>query len=178
MALNRTSQLERMAEGLTIAELAVIFKLSPTKVKSKLASVEPSLTRMGNEYYEIRKVAGYLMEFPIDTIKNIMDKMGPENLSPELTRVYWSAQRERQEYQLRNGDLWETSMVQQKITRLFMIIRNHVRMMSDAVERRTELSQLERDMIKDSCDGLLRDLQMTILEEFSHKNHELTEEFL
>jgi hypothetical protein len=149
--------------------LAVMFDMQQKSVTYKIRHVEPDATRLGKKLYKVHRVMQYLVEPDEEKIMQKVMKLTPNKMPPRMTSAYWSAKRAQQEYELRDGQLWETVVVQQKITQLFMLIRQHIRMLVDVVERRTELTGVQREIISNSMDGLLKDLQLSITENFSHK---------
>jgi hypothetical protein len=154
----------------TVKQLSELFGMHHVGVSSRIVHLTPDDVVHGTKMYKLNRVACYLCDIDDAMIERWLLKVKPNSLPVALNKAYWQAQRLKQDFDLRDGALWETIQVQQKVTSLFMLIRQHLRMMSDNIERRTELNDIQRELIKSSMDGLLQDLQIAVIENFSHKN--------
>jgi hypothetical protein len=153
----------------TVKDLSILFNMHERKVEYNLRMIAPDEMRFNRKLYHVHTVAHKLVEVDEDQVMERLLELKPKDMPPQLTRAYWSAKRMQQEYELRDGILWETVVVQQKVTQMFLLIRQHIRMVVDMIERRTELTELQRTILTNSMDGLLKDLQISILETFSSK---------
>ena len=134
----------------------------------KLHGVKPCGHRGNAQIYSVAEVAPYLVK-PMYDIENYIRKMHHNDLPKMLTKEFWAGQRSKQEYLLREGDLWPTDSVIEKVSELFKLIKMQARLGVDAVERQTELTPRQRSIMRGIFDGMLRDLHDNVIENFSHK---------
>lgn len=155
-------------EGCNLSQLGVLFRMDHRVLVEKLHGVEPSGKRGSTSIYRVDEVAPYLVK-PMYDIETYIKRMNHNELPKMLTKEFWAGQRSKQEYLLREGDLWPTAKVIGEVGELFKLIKMQMRLASDAVERQTELTPRQRNIIKSLLDGTLRDLHTAVTEKFKAK---------
>lgn len=155
-------------EGCNLSQLGALFRMDHRVLVEKLHGVEPSGRRGNAVTYMVHEVAPYLVK-PMYDIETYIKRMHHNELPKLLTKEFWAGQRSKQEYLLREGDLWPTAKVIQEVGELFKLIKMQARLAIDAVERQTELTPRQRAIVKGLMDGLLRDLHLVVSEKFADK---------
>lgn len=162
---------ERLFYGATVTDLAHLFGGSQNDVLRKISGrVRPS-TPPGVKpiRYRVRDAAPYLVEHTLDAemIEQVILKMSPEKLPPKLSDVFWKAQKARLDYQERQGELWKRERVVQILGEAFKPISITIKMFADSVGQESELTLEQREIIQGLSDGLLRDLQQSLIDRFA-----------
>lgn len=150
-------------EGVSISVLAQIFGKDKRAVSEAIKSVRPSGMRGGYPVYALRDVAKYLVE-PVVDIEQYLAKANPKNLPAEFQKDYWTAMLNRQKYEQQKGELWPTGDVLRVFSDVFKKFTMGVRLFSDSVESRTELTEKQRQIINELADGLLNDMRTVLIE--------------
>lgn len=156
-------------EGLNLSQLGIAFRMDHRVLVEKLHGVAPSGKRNGVPTFQIHEVAPHLVK-PIYDIESYIKRMNHADLPKHLTKEFWAGLRSKQEYELRAGDLWPTEKVVEKVGELFKLVKMSLLLATDAVERQTELSSRQREIIKDLMDGLLEDLHHQVTTEFQEND--------
>lgn len=162
--------------GLNTSQLATAFRMDNRTVAEKLFGVEPDGMRNNTPIWKISTAAPYLARLTQDEVEKQMKRMHHNDLPKLLTKEYWAGQRSRQEYELKNGDLWPTTKVVEYVGDFVKLVKMSTLLMVDAVERTTELTERQRKLIKGLSDGMLNDLNRSVLETFSRKDQLVIEE--
>lgn len=152
-------------DGLNLSQLSIAFRMDHRVLVEKLHRVEPTGSRRGVATYTIDEVAPHLVK-PIYDIETYIKRMNHTDLPKHLTKEFWAGLRSKQEYELKAGDLWPTARVIGEVGELFKLVKMSVLLLSDAVERQTELSDRQREIIKGLTDGMLEDLHREVLVKF------------
>lgn len=159
-------------EGCNLSQLGILFRMDHRPLVEKLHGVEPSGRRGNAVTYMVHEVAPYLVK-PMYDIETYIKRMHHNDLPKLLTKEFWAGQRSKQEYLLKEGDLWPTAKVVQEVGELFKLIKMQARLAIDAVERQSELTPRQRAIVKGLMDGLLRDLHQAVSEKFAPEEDEL-----
>lgn len=170
-SLDEASQ-AMLFEGLNLSQLGVAFRMDHRVLVEKLHGVSPSGTRNGAAIYKIDEVAPHLVK-PIYDIEDYIKRMNHADLPKHLTKEFWAGLRSKQEYELKAGDLWPTAKVIEAVGELFKLVKMSLLLMSDAVERQTELTARQRDIIRSMTDGVLEDLHQEVVANFSRKDEDV-----
>lgn len=155
-------------EGANLSELSILFRMDHRVLVEKLHNVKASGMRRGVAIYRIDEVAPYLVRPQYD-IEEYIKKMNHTELPKMLTKEFWAGQRSRQEYMLKDGDLWPTAKVVENVGELMKLMKMSVRLFSDGVERQSELTEKQRAIIRGLSDGLLTELHRTVTQKFKSK---------
>jgi hypothetical protein len=131
----------------------------------KLHGVPPSGRKGAASLYKIYDVAPYLVR-PIFDIETYIKKMHHNELPKLLTKEFWAGQRSRQEFELKAGQLWPTAKVIEKVSEVFKLVKMSALLATDNLERSTELTDKQRDVINGAMRGMLLDLERMIRENF------------
>lgn len=155
-------------EGLNLEQIGRLLEMDRRNVGEKLnrAGVQPAGRRYGTDFFKLKDALPYLVKPGYD-IDEYIRKMHPSELPKMLTKEYWAAQRSKQEYELKAGNLWPTEKIIEEVGDLMKMVKMSVLLAADSVERQVELSDKQRKIIKDQMDGLLIDLHKTITEKFN-----------
>lgn len=156
-------------EGCNLSQLGTLFRMDHRVLVEKLHGVEPSGRRGNAVTYQVHEVAPYLVK-PMYDIETYIKRMHHNELPKLLTKEFWAGQRSKQEYLLKEGDLWPTAKVVQEVGELFKLIKMQARLAIDGVERQTELTTRQRAIIKGIMDGMLRDLHTAVTEKFAARD--------
>lgn len=154
-------------EGLNISQLTKLFRQDYRSIQEKItaAGIKPVGRRHNADIYAVHEVAPYIVK-PVFDAEAYIRKMDPRELPKMLSKEYWAGQRSRQEYELRAGNLWPTEKVVSEVGELMKIVKMSTLLMLDGVERQTELSDRQREMIRSLAHGMLDDLVKRIEEKF------------
>lgn len=143
--------------GANITQLARIFKMDLRDIKAKLnGKIKPAGKRNGFPIYAIKDAAEYLAS-PIHDIDEFIQKMSIADLPTILRKEFWAGMRSRQLYEKEAAELWPTSDVIDTIAELLKTLRLSLLLSREGVERETELSQRQRDIIIRIIDNALED---------------------
>jgi hypothetical protein len=169
-SLDDTSQIA-LYEGLNLSQLSVAFRMDSRAITEKLHSVPCDAVRHGSKVWKISTCAPYLVK-PKDDIESYLRKMNHAELPKLLSKEFWNGQRARQEYELKNGDLWPTGKVVEKVGELYKLMAMSLKLLSDTVNRQAELTDKQRKIITGITDSTQRDLQRSIKEHFGKPDPE------
>lgn len=150
-------------KGLTISQLQIILEMDRRDLSKKIeaGNVKPAGMRGGFPIYKLKDVMPHVVK-PVYDVEAYMRQMNPQDLPKLLTKEYWAGQRSRQEFMLREGDLWPTSKVVSTAGEWFKLVRMSALLCIDTVERQVELSEKQRSIIKGVMDGMLIELHREI----------------
>lgn len=152
-------------EGATIRQLAIMFKMDPKVVTSKVSSLVPVGRRRGTPIYAIPEAAQRLVKPGYD-IERVIMNMNHSDLPPMLQNAFWSAQKTRAAYEEMIGDLWRTSRVVRLISVLFNSVRMILLLLPDTIEREAGLTREQKAVVRRVVEGALVEGRKTIMKEF------------
>lgn len=152
-------------EGATIRQLGIMFRADPKVVSRKVAGLVPVGRRRGNNIYRVDEAASRLVKPGYD-IERYIREMNHLDLPPLLAKEFWNAQRSRQAFEEQEGDLWRTADVVQALSEAFTTCRMSLLLTTDAVERQSSLTDLQRVIIKGLIDGALADMREKLKDRF------------
>lgn len=152
-------------EGLNLSQLGVAFRMDHRVLVEKLHGVPPTARKGNSVLYSIHDAAPHLVK-PIYDIETYIKKMSHTELPKMLTKEFWAGQKSRQDYQLKAGHLWSTTTVVQKVGELFKLVKMSTQLATDNLERHTELTDKQRDVINNVLRGMLEELQSSIAKNF------------
>lgn len=164
--------------GANASQLREIFKVGFDEINAALVMVKPCDVRRGVPVYHIRDAAPYICKPVIraEDIASHIKMMSAHDLPMTLRKEFWIAQKAEQEYKLKAGDLWPTTEVIENVGKLYQIVKMGAQLMSDQVERQVELTERQRQIIKNLTDGLLEELRKEIAQTFTQKQQSETHE--
>jgi hypothetical protein len=164
-----SASLQLIQYGGTLSDLAAIFRMDRADVKRKIAPLVPSGVRGTVGVYLIHEVAPYLVRPVLDNIGDYIRRMHPNELPKQLTKEYWAGQRSRQDYEEKAGTLWRQDDVIRKVSELVKLIKMTAQLAADTVERQAELTENQKNIIRQIHDGMLVDLRESLMEHFGAK---------
>ncbi len=154
-------------QGATMAQICQIFGMDARDVKPKInGHVTPCGKRKGREIYSIKEVAAYLCPPPYD-IDEFVQRMSIADLPSILRKEFWAGLRSRQLYEKEAAELWPTSEVVDMVSALFKTIRMSLLLTRETVERETELTDRQRDIVLRVIDNALEDAHAKITSQFA-----------
>lgn len=167
-------------KGCTISQMQQILGIDRRLLTSKIEenNLKPAGTSKGYPIYLLKEVMPYVVK-PAYDVETYLSRMNPQDLPKHLSKEFWAGQRSKQEFQLKNGDLWPTVKVVEVAGKFFKLVKNTIRLTVDTVERRVELTKEQREIIVRMMDGMLIELSRAINEDFrkdvdkEEKNDEL-----
>jgi len=160
---------EIVYEGANESQLHLMFKVDRRKIKEATSKVKPSGHRRNVPIYWVHEIAPFIVKPQIDEadIVTHLKTMHHTDLPMGLRKEFWQAQKFKQDYEVKARDLWPTTEVIEKVGSLLKLVKMSAQLMSDGVERQVELTDRQRSIIKDLTNGMLEDLQKSIVEKFS-----------
>lgn len=156
-------------QGATQTQLLKLFQSDQPRIKAAIAKVTSCGMRNNYPIYRVHEIARHIVRpsvTPEDMEKYLQDS-DHRALPPSLRKEFWIAMRQRQEYQLKAGELWPTTKVIEHVGALIKLINMSMRLMTDTVERQVELTERQRNIIKSNADAMLMDLQEAMREHFA-----------
>lgn len=152
-------------EGVTVSWLAGVFGLQLTDVRRKLGGVNPIGTTKNGKgaLYDLQEAASYLVK-PRGGIEAAIRAMKPTDLPVRLQDGYWSALLKQQKWEAEAKQLWRSEDVVSAFGQVFQTIKFAIQLWPDQVERATDLSEEQREMLVEMADGLQTELHRVILE--------------
>lgn len=154
-------------EGATIRQLALMFKMDPKVVTSKVSTLIPAGRRRGTPIYSIPEAAARLVK-PGYEIERVLMNMNHSDLPPMLQNAFWSAQKTRAAYEEMIGDLWRTSKVVRLISVLFNSVRMILLLLPDTIEREAGLSREQKAVVRRVVEGALVEGRKAVMKEFEN----------
>lgn len=161
----------QMQQGVSATFLAEVFHVSPHVVRRKINALKPVGERGGDPIYDLAEAAQYLVKPRVDLAEYIKN-LRPQDAPVALQKQFWDSQNGRLKYMQEAGELWHTFRVQTAVVDILKVVRQQVRLFSDTVERKTELTEKQRALILGMSDGLLNDMYKAIAEHFGNYDAE------
>lgn len=160
-------------DGITKSQMVDAFKMDIRTINRRLAvsDVTPSGKRNGYDIYHIRDVAPWLLPPKMD-VEAYIRNMNPQDLPKMLTKEFWNGMKARQDYRLRENELWETPEVHACLSEMVQVMVMSSRTIEDQVDRRAELSPTQREIVRESIRSLMDTLRETALEHFKERKEE------
>lgn len=156
--------------GLNQTQLQRLFKQDHPTIKRKLelakaAGVKPSGKRDKVDIWHIHEVAPYIVK-PAFDIEHYIRTMDHKELPKILTKDFWAGLRSKQEYELKAGNLWPTEKVIEEMGEVFKLMKMSTLLMLDGLEKQTELTASQREIVRQLTHGMLNDIRSRIQGKF------------
>lgn len=155
----------QMFQGVSISDMVVIFRLDKRTIQTRIADVQPCGKRRNFPIWQIRDVAPYLVR-PAGDIEEHIRRMRPNDLPSLLSKEFWNGQRSKLRYLEETGQLWRTDKVVEALSRVMKTVRMNLLLLPDALERKTALTDKQRDEVRQAIDGTLEELRDALTSEF------------
>jgi hypothetical protein len=161
-----TSELLASGEA-SMAQLAHLFRTDAKTLPRRLHGIRPTNVRSGVRVYDIREAASRLVK-PGYSIEHYIRRMHHNELPVGLSKEFWAGQRSRQEFEIKQGDLWPTAKVVEFLAETLKDARMTILLFPETVERETGVTDAQRKTIRRLCDGLIDELRKTLVEKFEN----------
>ncbi len=158
-------QREAIQAGFSLSVLCEIFGKDKRDGRARLKDLQPSGYRAGFPVYDLKEAARYLVD-PVVDVEEFIKKLRPQDLPMALQSEFWKAQNARLKFEEDTGNLWRTEKVVAVLADVFRTIRQTVSLFSEAIERQTDLTEKQRQLIIQLTDGLLNDIGDALAKNF------------
>lgn len=164
-------------DGVTKSQMVDVFKMDARTINRRLAvsDVIPSGKRNGYDIYHIRDVAPWLLPPKMD-MEQYIRNMNPQDLPKMLSKEFWNGMKARQDYRLREQELWETPEVHACLSEMVQVMVMSSRTIEDQVDRLAELSPKQRELVRSCIRSLMDSLRETALSHFKERKEEKEKE--
>ena len=152
-------------DGVSLSQLGQIFRKDKRTISTALRGLRPSGERHGYPIYNIGEAAARLAVPDDNRIIETIKRLKPTQLPIKLQKEFWDAARSRQKYLEDQHELWRTSTIVEALLEVSKAFKQGCNLMSDAVERETELSPKQRQIINELTDALLVGVQKALFED-------------
>lgn len=156
-------------DGANMSEMAQLFACDERTLKRKMHGIEPCGKRYNSPIYNVAKVAARMGRLTAEQVDEAVKRLNHADLPQHLTKEYWNGQRAKQEFLLREGDLWPTALVIEKVGELVKVLTMELNLLVDGVERSTELSERQRDILVNLVDGTKTNMLKKLQDNFKPK---------
>lgn len=144
--------------GVSTTWLSQAFGFTRAITEKKIRGVRPiNYSKRGNPLYDLREVAGRLVEVEFDLqmyLKDVKD----DDLPEELRLKFWQAKRARQKFEQDDGFLWRTELVMGKFSELLLELREKINQLPDKVARLTSVNSEQYRLFRAGGDEIMDDL--------------------
>jgi hypothetical protein len=167
--LEQMSDMEQrhaLYRGVTISDMEIIFKKDRRTILSRLTGVKPVGKRGQADIFAIIDVAPHLVK-PVGDMGEFIKKARPQDLPPFLQKEYWNGLRSKQAFMLADGQLWRTERVAEVLSETFKTLRTELLLIPDELERKTALSDSQREEVRALIDVSLENLRVALTEQFN-----------
>lgn len=147
--------------GVSTTWLSQAFGFTRAITEKRIRGVRPvGYSKRGNPLYDLREVAGKLVEVEFDLqlyLKDVKD----EDLPEELRLKFWQAKRARQRFEQDDAYLWRTELVMARFSELLLELREKVNQLPDRVARLTAVNSEQYRLFRAGTDEIMDDLYET-----------------
>lgn len=151
--------------GANLSQLGILFQMDHRVLVEKLHGVPHDDENNRAKLWKVSTVAPYLVK-PIYDIEKYILKMNHTELPKMLSKEYWAGARSKQEWEIKNGDLWPTAQVVENVGAILQIFKMSARLFIDAVDSQSQLTEKQRMILKGLVDGMLTECSLTMQEKF------------
>lgn len=153
-------------DGVTLNQMVQMFHMDSRTLIRRLHGVKPVGRRNGGDIYLIHEVVPHLWKPSTQQVEEAIRRMNHHDLPKLLTKEYWAGLNSKQNYELKRGDLWPTAVVVEKVGEVYKLVKMSALLMTDAVERQTELTDKQRNIIRQLTRSMLEQLAREIQTNF------------
>lgn len=166
--MKTSDELKIVHIGATPSELGMMFGMSPQEVNRRIVGkVVPVKTEHKLPRYRVGDAAPFLCNVEFD-VEEYLKGLSPKKMPPSLQKAFWSALRERQDYEENRGDLWRTARVVEVFGEVAKSINMTALMFEDTVSQKTELSAEQRRIIIELSEGLRTATKLALVDRFKN----------
>jgi hypothetical protein len=113
----------------------------------------------------LAEVAGRIAVPDDNRVIEIIKRLKPVQLPVKIQKEFWDAARSRQKYLEDQNELWRTNVIVEAMLEVFKSFKQGCNLMADTVERETELTPKQRQIINELTDALLVGVQKAMFED-------------
>lgn len=168
--------------GANMSQLEALLKTDARTLKAKMVGISPVGTRSGTPIYSVADVARKMGKLTAKQVDMAMARLNHKDLPKELTKEYWAGKRSKQIFELQEGDLWPTNKVIEHVSEMVKSIKMEIDLLIDGVERQSELTDRQREIMRGLIDGVKMNMLTALHEKFAGSieprgsNRKLTED--
>ncbi|QPB11463.1 terminase small subunit [Providencia phage Kokobel1] len=155
-------------QGCNITQLGKMLGMERRDITPKIQDVAPCGQRGGYDIYNLKEVLPYLVK-PLYDVETYIRRMHPSELPKMLSKEFWNGMKAKQDYELREGELWPTEQVESVISESYKLIRMSLLLIPDALERESTLTDHQRSRIMEMIDGALNEMASGITAAFGER---------
>lgn len=164
-----TGRNELIRVGGPVNTIATIFAVDAETVRRAVSKnrIPCIVNADGHELYSIRDCAPFLVDISqVVDVEAILRSTSLKKLPPELTKNYWDAYNARKKALEDDKRLWRTEAVMEVFLETFKVLRQSVNQFTDTISDRTEMTEKQRVLTVEMCDGLLASMREKLIEQF------------
>lgn len=166
--MKTSDELKIVHIGATPSELGMMFGMSPQEVNRRIVGkVVPVKTEHKLPRYRVGDAAPFLCNVEFD-VEEYLKGLSPKKMPPSLQKAFWSALRERQDYEENRGELWRTARVVEVLGEVFKSISMTAQMFEDTVSQQSELAPEQRRIIIELSEGLRTAAKASLVDRFKN----------
>lgn len=166
--MKTSDELKIVHIGATPSELGMMFGMSPQEVNRRIVGkVVPVKTEHKLPRYRVGDAAPFLCNVEFD-VEEYLKGLSPKKMPPSLQKAFWSALRERQDYEENRGELWRTARVVEVLGEVFKSISMTAQMFEDTVSQQSELTPEQRRVIIELSEGLRTAAKASLVDRFKN----------
>lgn len=140
-------------DGATWNQLALMFKMRTETVARKLRDLPSVGKRSGYLIYDIHQAARRLVK-PLD-VEAVIRTMKSEDLPPDLQKNFWLGLKAKDEYLVAKGRLFPVEEIVSQFSEAAKDIRITLQLVLDRFEKRTEVTEEQRVVFRETIDSAL-----------------------
>lgn len=153
-------------EGANITTLGMLFKCDPKVLRARMVGIQPCGRRNSYDIYDVAEVAARMGKLSEPQVDAAMKRMNHDALPKQLTKEYWAGKRSKQEFMLREGDLWPTTKVISEVGEMVKSLKMELDLLIDGIERQVEMSDKQRDIAKKLINGAKSNMLQRLTDRF------------
>lgn len=148
----------KLKSGVTVRWLAGFLRMDDKTVRKRLSELRPVGKKSGYDVYDPQLAMTYLVKPRMDSIKDYIRTMSPNELPPMLRKEFWDAENKRLNYLQRSGELWRTEDVFVVLAEAFKQAKNSMQIWPDELQREVGLSNEQYRALVRKVDDLRDDM--------------------
>ena len=155
--------------GVRVDWLARVFGLNRATVVTKLVKA-PVKRRdeMGNPFYDVAEVAGFLVPPRLDKMA-VIDSIKATDLPERLREGFWNAKIKEMKFRVLAGELWPTESVMEVLADTFQLIAAKTKLWVDDLEEVEQLNDQQRHALMGMVDALIAEVKGGLVERAESK---------
>lgn len=148
----------------TMTQLAQMFQTDSKTLPKRMRGIQSvGKNKRGYKVYSIAEAATRIVR-PGYEIEEYIRQMSPQELPPLLSKEFWNGQNARIKFEEAMGRLWSTERVVECFSSALAAQRMAVLLIRDGVERETDLSEEQAEVVLRLMDAAINDSREAIIE--------------